>query len=61
MTTDLGGSFSFSKFPFSRITNGIIEKYNEFRKSDTTSYFLPHIYVSKNKDLVKGNFVDFMS
>ena len=53
-------SFGFSGLSFSRITNGIVEKYNEFRKSDTPSDLLPHIYVSKSKDLVRGNCVDFM-
>ena len=56
----LWSSFGFSGLSFSRITNGIIEKYNEFRKTDTPADLLPHIYVSKNKDLVRGNCVDFM-
>ena len=57
----LWSSFGFSGLSFSRITNGIIEKYNEFRKSDSPADLLPHLYVSKNKDLINGNCVDFMS
>ena len=54
-------SFGFSGLSISRITNGFIEKNNEFWKSDSPADLLPHLYISKNKDSVKGNCVGFMN
>ncbi|CAF1024447.1 unnamed protein product [Brachionus calyciflorus] len=48
-------SFSLRGLSFSRITNGIVEKYNQFTKKGVPKNILPHRYLLDVSDVIKGN------
>jgi len=47
-------SFSLRGLSFSRITNGIVEKYNQFTKKGVPKNILPHRYLIDVSDVIKG-------
>ena len=52
-------SFTLHGLSITRITNGLIEKYNQFRKDKFDPNLLPHVYIDLNFKLVIGKKIFF--
>jgi hypothetical protein len=49
-------SFTLQEANLTRLTNGIVDKYNSFSKSDNKKNILPHVYANEGYKLEKGTF-----
>jgi hypothetical protein len=53
-------SFSCVNLSVSRLTNGLIENYNKYRKSGVPKNVLPHRYIESHVDHLSGSVIEYL-